>query len=87
MRLGEAQDAALALLKAAAPAGCAIVVATASRDWTMMETAGRAPLRLLSIAQSLLEDAADMLPDDSRLREEALAAARLLPDRFGDDAG
>lgn len=80
--LGQAQEQALEALRAALPQGTMALVVVGNHLWMQQNALDPAPLPLLHLAQSLIEQAADMLPEGSPLREQAEYAAVQLPDRF-----
>lgn len=84
VELGRAQEQALRALEPALPPGTMALVVVGNRLWMQQNTLYPAPLPLLHLAQSLIEQAADLLPEGSPLREQAEYAAGQLPDRFED---
>lgn len=80
--LGQAQEQALDALRSALPPRTMALVVVGNHLWMQQNTLHPAPLPLLHLAQSLIEQAAEMLPEGSPLREQAEYAAAQLPDRF-----
>jgi hypothetical protein len=84
--LGEAQWRAFDALRPVLPRDVMALVAVGNRLWMRQDLLHPQPLALLHLAQSLIEQAAEMLPEGDPMREQAEYAAAQLPDRFGDEA-
>jgi hypothetical protein len=81
VRLREAME----VLRQGLPADAMALVMVGNDLWSAQDIWDPQPRALIHLAQSLLEQAADLLPEGSALREDAEYAASVLPDRFGDD--
>lgn len=84
--LGEAQSRASEALRPVLPRDVMALVAVGNRLWARQDLMHPDPLALLHLAQSLIEQAAEMLPEGDPLREQAEYAAAQLPDRFEEEA-
>lgn len=73
-------------LQAVVPAGMTALVMVGNALTTRQALLQPEPRALLACARSLLEQAAELLPDTSALRARAEYAATQLLDRFLDDA-
>jgi hypothetical protein len=76
---------AMEVLRQGLPADAMALVMAGNHLWSAQDIWHPQPRALIYLAQSLLEQAAELLPEGSALREDAEYAAAMLPDRFGDD--
>jgi hypothetical protein len=76
---------AMAVLRQGLPADAMALVMAGNHLWSAQDIWHPQPRALINLAQSLLEQAAELLPEGSALREDAEYAAATLPDRFGND--
>jgi hypothetical protein len=83
--LGEAQSRASDALRPVLPRDVMALVVVGNRLWMRQDLLQPQPLALLHLAQSLIEQAAEMLPEGDPLREQAEYAASQLPDRFEEE--
>jgi len=81
LRLREAME----VLRQGLPADAMALVMVGNHLWSAQDIWDPQPRALINLAQSLLEQAAELLPEGSALREDVEYAAATLPDRFGDD--
>jgi hypothetical protein len=76
---------AMAVLRQGLPADAMALVMAGNHLWSVMDIWDPRPLALIHLAQNLLEQAAELLPEGTAQREDAEYSAAMLQDRFGDD--